>query len=355
MQRRPRLRVLVVEASAPLRRLICEAVRADAGLDLVAEAGDAWAARDALVELQPDAVVLGLDLPGFDGLDLLRRYMQILPTPTVVLAGSDAGERERLDAALAAGAACVVARPRDADPLAMRRQLRLIAARLRAAAGPRGRRPARSAGLEPFDAPELASSHIIAVGSSTGGVEALSSLLPGFDEYAPALLLVQHMPAGFTASLARRLDGLGRLRVREACDGDRVVPGQALLAPGGARHMVLERLGAQLRVRLVPGDPVNYSRPSVDVLFESVAAQAGARAGAILLTGMGSDGAAGMLCIRRRGGHTVAQDEATSVVFGMPQMARRLGAAEAVAPLLSIPATLARLMARGVVASASRT
>ena len=348
------LRVLVVDAAADTRRLLCDAVGADAGLELVGEAGDAWAARDLLVEQEPDVILLDLDLPRIDGLEFLRRYMRTLPTPTVVLDGGRAGDRERVAEALASGASCAVARPHAADPARARRQLRLITARLKAAAGRDLRQPARRPPTEPFDAPGLAGSHVIAVGSSTGGVEALSQLLPGFDQRSPAMLIVQHMPAGFTASLARRLDALGELRVREARDGDRVLPGQALLAPGGARHMVLARVGAQLRVRLVDGDPVNYSRPSVDVLFESVAEQAGARAAAILLTGMGSDGAAGMLSIRRRGGHTVAQDEATSAVFGMPQMARRLGAAEAVAPLLSIPATLSRLMTRPAAANAAR-
>lgn len=358
MSRRDPLRVLVVDASAADRGLLCEAIAADAELELAAEAGDAWEARDALVEQRPDVIVLDLDLPRLDGLDFLQRYMRALPTPTVVLDNGRSGDRARIAAALAAGAVCAVTRPHASDLLRARRQLRLIAARIKAAARGAVRPQARAAGGAGvgtgFVAPELSESHIIAVGSSTGGVEALSQLLPGFDQSAPAMLIVQHMPAGFTASLARRLDALGGLRVREACDGDRVVPGQALLAPGGVQHMVLARVGAQWRVRLVPGDPVNYSRPSVDVLFESVAEQAGARGAAILLTGMGSDGAAGMLSIRRRGGHTVAQDEATSAVFGMPQMAGRLGAAEAVAPLPEIAATLARLMTGKSTAAAKR-
>ncbi len=338
------LRVLVVDASPTRRRLMCRAIAADAGLEVLAQAADAWAARDALVLQEPDVVVLDLELPGIDGLALLGRYMPTLPTPTVVLDAGRAADKARLAQALAAGAAGVAPRPCADDPTRRQRQLDLLLSRIKAAArGRPGAAPADPARTD--DTTQRASERLIAVGSSTGGVEALHQLLPAFDEQTPGMVIVQHMPAGFTGSLARRLDGLGRLRVREASDGDRVLRGHALLAPGGTRHMVLVRAGAQFRVRLVEGAPVNYSRPSVDVLFESVAAQAGARAAAILLTGMGRDGAAGMLAIRRSGGHTVAQDEATSVVFGMPQMARRMGAAEAVAPLSSIPATLARLMA----------
>ncbi len=337
------LRVLVVDGSPQARRLLCQAIAADAHLELLAQAGDAWAARDVLVLQQPDVVVLDLDLPRIDGLSFLRRYMRALPTPTVVLDSGRAADRGRIAQALAEGAAGVAARPTADDPVRLQRQMRLLATRIKAAA--RGGAPQAARAAAPaLPPPQLAAERVIAVGSSTGGVEALNQLLPAFDEHTPGMVIVQHMPAGFTGSLARRLDGLGRLRVREARDGDRVLQGQALLAPGGQRHMVLVRAGAQFRVRLVDGDPVNYSRPSVDVLFESVAEQAGARSAAVLLTGMGRDGAAGMLAIRRRGGHTVAQDEATSVVFGMPQMARRLGAAEAVAPLSAIPATLARLM-----------
>jgi two-component system chemotaxis response regulator CheB len=326
------VRVLIVGDTASTCRLLRAGLAVDAGLRVVGEAADARLAHELLHRERPDVVVLEPELDG--AVELLRGYMDASPTPTVLVSAQPHGANAR--AARAHGGVDVLARPRPGRDGALQRQLRLIGARVKAAAG--------VAPDEAFDAPQLGAHSVVAIGSSTGGIEALTRILPAFGAQSPPLVIVQHIPAGFSASLAQRLDSLGRLRVREAVDGDALQPGLALLAPGGVRHMVVERVGAQLRVRLLDGAPVNYSRPSVDVLFESVARHVGAHAGAALLTGMGRDGASGMLEIRRRGGHTVAQDEATSVVFGMPQMAQRLGAAEAVAPLPEIPSTLARLM-----------
>ena len=331
--RAPRpVRVLIVGDSVSTCRLLRAGLAVDGALRVVGEAADARLARELLRRERPDVVVLEPELDG--AVELLRGYMVASPTPTVLVSAQPHGASAR--AACAHGGVDVLARPRPGRDGALQRQLRLIGARVKAAAG--------VAPDVAFDAPQLAAQAVLAIGSSTGGIEALTRILPAFDAQSPPIVIVQHIPAGFSASLAHRLDTLGSLRVREAVDGDALQPGLALLAPGGTRHMVLERAGAHYRVRLLDGAPVNYSRPSVDVLFESVARHVGARAGAMLLTGMGRDGAAGMLEIRRRGGHTVAQDEATSVVFGMPQMAQRLGAAEAMAPLPEIPATLARLM-----------
>ena len=331
--RTPRtVKVLIVGDTESTCRLLRAGFAGDGQLRVVGEAADARLALELLRRERPDVVVLEPELDG--AIELLRAYMDAAPTPTVLVSAQPHGASAR--AARDHAGVDVLARPRPGRDGALQRQLRLIGARVKAAA--------RVAADEAFDAPRLAAHAVLAIGSSTGGVEALTRIVPSFDALSPPIVIVQHIPSGFSASLARRLDSLGALRVREAADGDVLQAGLALLAPGGVRHMVVERAGTQLQVRLREGEPVNYSRPSVDVLFESVAQHVGARAGAALLTGMGRDGAAGLLAIRRRGGHTVAQDEATSVVFGMPQVAQRLGAAEAVAPLSEIPATLARLM-----------
>jgi len=185
---------------------------------------------------------------------------------------------------------------------------------------------------------------VIAIGASTGGVEALTRIMPAFPANAPGIIIVQHMPGGFTTSFAERLNIICKMQVKEAEDGDRILPGRVLLAPGGLRHMTVVRSGGQYRVALTEGPAVNYSRPSVDVLFKSVAQVVGVNSAAAILTGMGKDGAEGLLDIRQAGGGTVVQDEATSVVFGMPQMAYKLGGAKLIAPLEKIPSLLVRAL-----------
>jgi two-component system, chemotaxis family, protein-glutamate methylesterase/glutaminase len=198
-----------------------------------------------------------------------------------------------------------------------------------------------SGAIEPVQAPlEETTDRVIAIGASTGGVPALTRILPAFPAGAPGILIVQHMPAGFTTAFAERLNSSCRMQVKEAEEGDRVLPGRILIAPGSYKHMKLVRSGGEYRLTLVDGVPVNFSRPSVDVLFQSIAQQAGANTAAALLTGMGKDGAAGLLAIRQAGGRTFAQDEATSIVFGMPRAAQILGAADLMLPLGKIPAAL---------------
>lgn len=191
---------------------------------------------------------------------------------------------------------------------------------------------------------EETTDRVIAIGASTGGVEALGRILPAFPADAPGVVIDQHMPPGFTATFAERLDHTCQMRVKEAEVNDRVMPGRILIAPGGVRHMSIVRSGGEYRVALKEGEAVNYSRPAVDVLFLSVAAAVGRNAAAALLTGMGKDGASGLLAIRRAGGRTCAQDEASSVVFGMPGAAQRLGSAESMARLEDIPALLVRAL-----------
>jgi two-component system chemotaxis response regulator CheB len=269
-------------------------------------------------------------MPKMDGVTFLKRFMPVMPTPTVIISSlTQAGKRVSLEA-LEAGAVDVVAKPVlglvDGLPL----MLDDICRRVKAAANTDVSRFARrgaASTVEPVSSSlEETTDRVIAIGD------------------APGVVIVQHMPMGFTASFAERLDRTCQMHAKEAEAGDRVMPGRILLAPGGARHMSVLRSGGEYRIALKEGEEVNYSRPAVDVLFLSVAGAVGRNAAAALLTGMGRDGAAGLLAIRQAGGRTYAQDEASSVVFGMPAAAQRLGGAEAMAPLEKIPALLVRAL-----------
>jgi two-component system chemotaxis response regulator CheB len=270
--------------------------------------------------------------------------MPIMPIPTVVISSlTQTGKRITLEA-LEAGAVDVVAKPTlgiiDNLPV----MVDDICERVKAAASVNVShfvRKRASYAIEPVQAPlGETTDRVIAIGASTGGVPALTRILPAFPAGAPGILIVQHMPAGFTTAFAERLNSSCRMQVKEAEEGDRVLPGRILIAPGSYKHMKLVRSGGEYRLTLVDGVPVNFSRPSVDVLFQSIAQQAGANTAAALLTGMGKDGAAGLLAIRQAGGRTFAQDEATSIVFGMPRAAQILGAADLMLPLGKIPAAL---------------
>jgi len=342
MTKKP-VRVLIVDDSALVRKILSNGMSKDPEIEVVGQAGDPYQARDLLVELKPDVITLDVEMPRMDGVTFLKRYMSVLPTPTIMISSlTQEGKRITLQA-LEAGAVDVIAKPAvgvvDGLPLLLEdinRRIKLAATVN--VAHYAHRTPFRE--VEPVTHLEETTDRIIAIGASTGGVEALGRILPAFPADAPGIVIVQHMPPGFTATFAERLNSMSRMSVKEAEQGDRVMAGRALLAPGGTRHMVLVRSGGEYRVSLKEGEPVNYSRPAVDVLFDSVAMAVGSNAAAALLTGMGKDGALGLLKIRRAGGRTFAQDEASSVVFGMPQVAIQLGGAETVAPLDRIPALL---------------
>jgi two-component system, chemotaxis family, protein-glutamate methylesterase/glutaminase len=341
------VRVLIVDDSALVRKILADGLSKDPEIEIVGQAGDPYRARDLMVELSPDVITLDVEMPRMDGVTFLRKYMAVMPTPTVMISSlTQEGKRITLDA-LEAGAVDVVAKPvlgiADGLPL----KLSEICQRVKAAAKVDVSRYARQVHLR--DAPAAASlgettDRIIAIGASTGGVQALSHIMPAFPADSPGVVIVQHMPQGFTASFAERLNTLSRMHVKEAEHSDRIMPGQVLLAPGGTRHMSIVRSGGEYRIVLKEGEEVSYARPSVDVLFNSVAAEAGRNVAAAILTGMGRDGAAGLLAIRRAGGRTFAQDEATSIVYGMPQAAYEIGAAGVVAPLENIPALLVQAL-----------
>ncbi|MGO9487311.1 MAG: protein-glutamate methylesterase/protein-glutamine glutaminase [Rhodomicrobium sp.] len=339
-----KVRVLIVDDSALVRKILSIGLSKDPQIEVVGQAADPYNARDLLVELHPDVITLDVEMPRMDGVTFLRKFMPIMPVPTVVISSlTQAGKRITLEA-LEAGAVDAVAKPATglADGLPI--MLDDICERVKAAARlDVGRFVRKDLGTAIEPVPAVlgeTTDRVIAIGASTGGVPALAKILPAFPAGAPGIVLVQHMPSGFTASFADRLNTTCRMRVKEAVDGDRVLTGLILIAPGSHQHMSLFRSGGEYRVALRDGPLVSFSRPSVDVLFHSVAKHAGRNAAAALLTGMGRDGAEGLLAIRQAGGCTFAQDEATSVVFGMPRAAQELGAAEKMLALERIPLAL---------------
>lgn len=343
------VKVLIVDDSAMVRRVLTTGLATDPLIKVVGAASSADAAWTLMQDLRPDVVTLDIEMPGTDGLTFLKSYLTKLPIPTVVISSLTREGAQVTLRAMEAGAVDIVAKPTlglgDGLPSIMSG----LCARVRAAAKARvivgGRKPPRRATAlpppVPTGGPSLA---VIALGASTGGVQALCRILPLFPADSPGVVIVQHMPEGFTSAFAQRLDSLCAMSVREAKDGDLVRSGLVLLAPGGSRHMSLVRRGMGYAVSLTAGDPVCFSRPSVDVLFDSIARAAGPNAVAGLMTGMGRDGANGLLAIRSAGGRTVTQDEATSVVYGMPMVANELGASEEMLPLDAIPNRLLTLV-----------
>lgn len=345
-ERRTRpIRVLIVDDSAVVRRVLTEELAKYPGIQVVGTASDPYVARERIAELRPDVLTLDVELPRMDGLTFLERLMRHFPMPVVVVSSLTPRNSAVAMRALSLGAVDVVRKPTDPAmiPAIGARLARAIhgaaladIGRIRPDSTPDGR-PDPAAPLH------LASNKVIAIGASTGGPHAIETILRALPPDVPGTVIVQHMPEFFTASFAERLDQVCPMHVREARDGDGVAPGVALIAPGN-RHMILQQDGAGYRVRIKDGPPVHHQRPSVDVLFSSVARGAGPNAIGILLTGMGADGARGLLAMRESGAVTIAQDEETSVVYGMPREAVRLGAAMQVLPLpLIAPAVLRHL------------
>jgi two-component system chemotaxis response regulator CheB len=324
------IRVLIVDDSAIVRKILSERLAAQPDIEVVGTAPDPYVARDKIMALSPDVLTLDIEMPRMDGLSFLRKLMKARPMPVVVLSSlSQHGSRVALEA-IEAGAVEVMGKP--GGPYSVEDVERELTEKIRAAAGARLQQP-RSAAPRPAAAsPRITGTcrrDIIAVGASTGGTEAIRNLLEPLPPNMPPMVVVQHMPAAFTAAFAQRLNDCCQITVKEAADGDRLTPGMALLAPGDY-HMLLRRNGMGYAVQLKQGPKVFHQRPSVDVLFQSVAEVAGAKAVGVILTGMGKDGAAGLLRMREAGAATLAQDQATSVVYGMPGEAVKMGAAEKV-------------------------
>lgn len=340
-----KIRVLIVDDSALVRSIVQAGLSKDPAIEVVGTASDPFVARDRIIELRPDVMTLDVEMPRMDGVEFLRRLMPQFPIPVVMLSSlTQRGRQITLDA-LEAGAVDFVFKP--ASDLARKlddvlSELR-IKVKLAAGANVSRWKEKRAAPPPPPSigrALQESTDRVVAVGASTGGTEALRVLLSAFPASMPGVVVVQHMPPGFTKMFADRLNQACQMEVREAASGDRVMQGRILIAPGGV-HMRVRRLGGMYQVECSGTDKVSGHCPSVDVLLRSVAEEVGANAVGAILTGMGSDGAEGMLAMRQKGARTVAQDEATSVVFGMPKVAFEKGAAECLRPLERIADTLA--------------
>lgn len=348
----PPIRVLVVDDSALVRQLLAELLRTDPGIEVVGTAPDAYIARNKIKTLDPDVLTLDVEMPRMDGVTFLRNLMRLHPMPVVMVSSlTDRGAEVTFDA-LALGAVDYLPKPRMDVAIKLGEYRDELIDKVRAAARAR-LRPDRS----PGDAARMVSRSIsatavvprltplnlrsddrlVAVGASTGGTEAIREFLMGMPPDAPGIVIAQHIPKVFSGPFAQRLDRTCPLRVSEAQDGQQIRPGHAYIAPGD-QHLLVVRAGGQWICRLDEGPPVNRHRPSVDVLFRSVAQQAGHNAVGVLLTGMGKDGAQGLKEIREAGGATLVQDEATSVVWGMPGEAVEIGAAEEVLPISRLAA-----------------
>lgn len=340
-----KIKVLIVDDSAIVRKILSETIAMESDMEVVGTAPDPFVARDKILALQPDVLTLDIEMPRMDGLTFLKKLMHFRPMPVIVISSLTQSMCEISLEALHAGAVEVMAKP--GGPYSIGELREALPHKLRAAAASRVSRPkellATPRPVAPRAAPAssvFGANTIIAIGASTGGTEAIHDVLIELPANVPGIVITQHIPKLFSASFARRLNSICAFEVKEAEDGDEVGPGRALLAPGDL-HMVLRKTaGAGYRVQIQDGPKVCYQRPAVDVMFSSVAHAAKENAVGVLLTGMGADGAQGLLAMRQAGARTMVQNEATCVVYGMPREAIRMGAAMQVLPLDAIPAAI---------------
>jgi two-component system chemotaxis response regulator CheB len=333
------IKVLVVDDSAIVRKIFTEELSHERGMEVVGTAPDPYVARDKIVRLKPDVVTLDLEMPRMDGLAFLKKLMKHHPLPVIIVSSlTKKGGRLAMEA-MESGAVEVLSKP--GSSYSVGEMMQQLADKIRAAARAR---VVRSVDELNGDEPVNITGHmlsettdkVIAIGASTGGTEALKKVLTQFPPTIPGIVVVQHMPPKFTTTFSERLNSLSKIEVKEAQDGDSVNPGRALIAPGNY-HMLLRRSGAKYYVSVKSGPLVNRQRPSVDVLFQSISKYAGANAVGVIMTGMGSDGAKGLLEIRQAGARTIGQNEASCVVFGMPKEAANIGAVEKLVSLNRIP------------------
>jgi two-component system, chemotaxis family, protein-glutamate methylesterase/glutaminase len=360
-----RVRVLIIDDSAYVREIMTEILRADSGIEVVGCASDAHVAREMIRQLNPDVLTLDVEMPRMDGLTFLRNLMRLRPMPVVMVSSlTERGAEVTLEA-LALGAVDFLPKPhldlgttlRDyaAELVGMVKGAALAGVRPGGTGNPAGHAStAMAAKTARAQTAVSTTSLVLAIGASAGGTEAIRELLSGLPADAPGTVITQHIPKAFSAPFARRLNESSAMCVQEAEDGQQILGGHAYVAPGDT-HLRVERYGARYVCRLDPGPAVNRHRPSVDVMFQSVARATGARSIGVLLTGMGRDGAQGLLEMRTAGSHTIAQDEASSVVWGMPGEAVAIGAAQLVLPLPAIGARLMTLVAAMDITCASRS
>ena len=322
-----KIRVLCVDDSALIRSIMSDIVNHQPDMEMVATAPDPIIARDLIKLYNPDVLTLDVEMPRMDGLDFLERLMRLRPMPVIMISSLTGNGSEITLSALELGAVDFVTKPQMGLKDGMMQYVEVIAEKIRMASKVQVKRGDKLAvAPKTLTSPLVGSEKIIAIGSSTGGTEALRQVLIPMPLTSPGIVITQHMPPGFTRSFADRLNSLCQIAVKEAEDNDRVLPGHAYIAPGDL-HMELIRSGANYHIKLNKSPPVNRHRPAVDVLFKSVAKSAGKNAVGAILTGMGSDGAKGLLDMRNAGAHTLAQSEKSCVVFGMPREAIALGAA----------------------------
>ena len=342
-----KIRVLIVDDSAIVRKIFSEELSKYSDIEVIGVAPDPYVARDKIVSLKPDVITLDIEMPRMDGLTFLKKLMKYYPLPTIIVSSlTPKGGKLTLEA-MDIGAVDVIAKPGSSYSVSdMSAQL---AEKIRA--GSRVQMVKRETrdvaeGLgdaEPIRSLAQTSNKVIAIGASTGGTEALKKVLIKMPPNSPGIVIVQHMPANFTTAFAARLNDLCQISVKEAQDNDSVTPGMALLAPGNY-HMILRRSGARYYVEVKTGPMVHHQRPAVDILFKSTAKYAGANAIGVILTGMGSDGAEGLLEMKKAGASTIAQDEKSCVVFGMPKEAIKLGAADKTVPLDLIASEIIKMV-----------
>jgi two-component system, chemotaxis family, protein-glutamate methylesterase/glutaminase len=342
------LKVLVVDDSAIVRKLLTDSLRGEQDIEVVGGAADPFIARDMILRLNPDVLTLDIEMPRMDGISFLKRLMEHRPMPVIIISSlTQSGSAATIEA-LRAGAVDVI--PKPGGPYSVGQVTEKLKDRIR---GLRGMRPARLA-PKPAAAeatPKIvfkenhALNGILAIGASTGGPQAIEGVLTRLPGETPPIVITQHMPAHFTKAFAERLNRICAMRVVEATGGERLERGVAYIAPGD-RHMVIERHGVQLATRLTDGPPVHHQRPAVDVMFHSLSRLKGVGIVALLLTGMGADGADGMVALRAAGAETIAEDEHSCVVFGMPREAIQRGGAVHVASLLRIPALIPECFSR---------
>lgn len=340
-----KIRVMIVDDSALIRSVMREIIGSQADMEVVGVAPDPIVARDMIRQTNPDVLTLDVEMPRMDGLDFLEKLMRLRPMPVVMVSSLTERGSEITMRALELGAVDFLTKPKISIQSGMHEYAEMIADKVRAASHARiralVREPAPAGGAGATALPSLrnplaSSEKLIIVGASTGGTEAIKDFLMQMPSDCPGILIVQHMPEGFTRSFSQRLDNLCKISVKEAGHGERVLPGHAFIAPGHS-HLLLGRSGANYVTQLDQGPPVNRHRPSVDVLFRSAAVHAGKNAVGVILTGMGKDGAAGMLEMRQAGAYNFAQNEASCVVFGMPREAIAVGATHEVGALNDLP------------------
>lgn len=344
-----KIRVLVIDDSALMRSLLTEIIGGAPDLEVVGSAPDPLAAREMIKALNPDVLTLDVEMPKMDGIEFLSRLMKLRPMPVVMISALTARGSEVTLRALELGAVDFIAKPRAESAALLQGYADEIREKIRAAKSAHLRHPQVAATPAPAR-PEAAAGvparvlaeKLIAIGASTGGTEAIKEVIARLPAEVPGIVIVQHMPEAFTPSFAKRLDSLGPIRVLESQGGERIQPGHAYLAPGHS-HLLVRKSGAGWLTELARSEPVNRHRPSVDVLFHAVAREAGRHAIGVILTGMGKDGAQGMLAMRQAGAWNIGQDQESCVVYGMPREAAQVGA---VAEVASLNDVAARILAR---------